>query len=359
MLMMPPMAPPMAAHPVRDDVRALVAEHLALVPCLVAHVAARYPRHTDREELVQAGRLGLVEAAHRYDPERGVPFDRWASLRIRGAIVDAVRAIDVAPRSLRSSARKVESARAALTSELGRTPLETEVADRTGISIAQLNARVADVHRALVLSLDAPCGAMEGQTLTLADSLVAPSDSDPLCQLEAREQAGYLRDAVTALPSRLRAVVEGYFLEGASSADIADRLGVTESRVSQLRTEALALLRVGLAAQFVEPTEAIERQSVTPQAENADRSLRRATSVLSAGPRYSPDRASARTVAYTAAIGRQRTFSERISPSVAYVPAPRLVPNPLPALTPPNDGRVSTLVPSPRTSAEEAVALSA
>lgn len=332
-----------------DQVCELVAAHLSLVPTMVAQVAAHYPRHTDREELVQAGRLGLVEAAHRFDADRGVPFDRWASLRIRGAIVDAVRSLDVAPRSLRASAREVETARAAVTAELGRTPLDNEVAERVGITVTELKARAAGVHRALVLSLDAPYGEDEGQTLTLADSLVASEDHDPLFQLEEREQTGYLHDAVTALPARLRAVIEGYFLEGASSAEVAERLGVTESRVSQLRTEALTLLRVGLAAQFADPA------AVTAQQTHGDGSP--ANEVVAPRPRRIDDNATARAVAYTASIGHQRTFAERISLPAARVSlsAPRLVPTPAGGSAPP----ARTLVPAQRASVEADVALSA
>ena len=88
-----------------DEARDLVVRHLPMVKQVVAGVAAHYPRHTDREELVQAATLGLVEAAARYDGSRGVPFDRWAALRVRGAIVDAVRGLDFAPRVLRSAKR--------------------------------------------------------------------------------------------------------------------------------------------------------------------------------------------------------------------------------------------------------------
>ncbi|MGZ6840108.1 MAG: sigma-70 family RNA polymerase sigma factor, partial [Frankiaceae bacterium] len=86
----------------KDEICTLVEEHLPLVHHVLYQVAAHYPRHADREELAQSATLGLVEAAHRFDPSRGVPFARWASVRVRGAIVDAARALDFAPRSLRA-----------------------------------------------------------------------------------------------------------------------------------------------------------------------------------------------------------------------------------------------------------------
>ena len=107
----------------------MIERNLPLVQHVLYQVAAHYPRHADREELAQAATLGLVEAAHRYDPSRGVPFERWAAVRVRGAIVDAARALDFAPRSLRAAAREVEEAQSTLLNKLGRTPTADELAD--------------------------------------------------------------------------------------------------------------------------------------------------------------------------------------------------------------------------------------
>ena len=233
-----------------DQARDLVVKHLPMVRQVLAGVAAHYPRHADREELAQAATLGLVEAAARYDAARGVPFDRWAALRIRGAIVDAVRAMDFAPRMLRSAARNAESARADLETELGRSVTDEEVAAKLGMSTEELSALQGRVHRALVLSLDARAGDADGDGVTLGSSLVDEVTLMPEEVLEQRETARYVKDALACLPDRLRTVVSGYFLEGRTSAEIAEELGVTESRVSQLRSEALLLMRVGIEAQY-------------------------------------------------------------------------------------------------------------
>jgi RNA polymerase sigma factor for flagellar operon FliA len=241
------------AAPVRlspAETSAMIERNLPLVQHVLYQVAAHYPRHADREELAQAATLGLVEAAHRYDPSRGVPFERWAAVRVRGAIVDAARALDFAPRSLRAAARDVEEATSSLLNKLGRTPTATELANQLNISHRELAELQGKVHRALVLSLDAPCGEEDGDPLTLADGLIETSDVDPSMQIEEREQAAYLRDALELLPDRLQTVVKGYFLEGRTSADLAEELAVTESRVSQMRSEGLALMRAGLQAQF-------------------------------------------------------------------------------------------------------------
>jgi RNA polymerase sigma factor for flagellar operon FliA len=234
------------------EARALVEKHLPMVRHVLAGVAAHFPRHADREELAQAASLGLVEAAARYDEERGVPFDRWAALRIRGAILDAVRALDFAPRTLRAASREVEAARADLTASLGRTPSAEDIAQRLGIPVAEVNQLQGQVHRSVVLSLDAPSGESEGDPLTLASALLDDVQRQPGEVLEQRERATYVRDALSCLPERLKEVVVGYFLEGQTSADLAARLGVTESRVSQMRTDALKLMRAGIEAQYAE-----------------------------------------------------------------------------------------------------------
>lgn len=217
---------------------------------IVFQVAVRFPRHVDREELARAGALGLVEAARRYDGARGVPFQRFAAQRIRGAILDAVRSADWAPRSLRSLARTLEETHHQLASVLGRPPTVAEVADAldtTPTEVARLQDRI---QRSVVLALDHHLGDGGGdEPQTLADTVTDP-ELEPSEALERRELHAYVRDAVRLLPERHGLVVIGYFLEGRSSGELARFLGVTESRVSQLRSEGLGLLRDAINAQF-------------------------------------------------------------------------------------------------------------
>ena len=229
--------------------QALVEESLPVVRSVVASVAAGFPRHADRDELVQAGALGMVEAAHRFDPERGVPFEIWVSRRVRGAVLDAVRAMDFAPRALRAHARAVELVRLQLEAELGRTPTTEETAERAGLSVADVHALDGRVHGSVVLSLDVPLDEVEAEHVTLASTLVDDA-LGPLELLELRERARYVRDALACLPARVRSVIVGYFLEGSTSAELAAEFGVTESRISQLRSEGLALLRLAVDAQY-------------------------------------------------------------------------------------------------------------
>lgn len=234
------------------DERTVIEQHLPLVRHIVFQVAVRFPRHVDREELARAGALGLVEAARRYDGARGVPFERFAAQRIRGAILDAVRSSDWAPRSVRTLARTLEQTNQQLASALGRPPTLEEMAAAMATTPDEV-ARLQDrIHRSVVLALDhhlADGDDEGGQTLadTVTDSGLEPSET-----LEQRELHSYVRDAVHLLPERHRLVIIGYFLEGRSSGELARFLGITESRVSQLRSEALTNLREAINAQYAD-----------------------------------------------------------------------------------------------------------
>ena len=220
----------------RDDT---VKSHMPLVGHLVREMLARVPAHVSRDDLLSAGYAALVAAARGYDEDRGVPFARFAAARVRGALLDELRGLDWASRSVRQRARRTDSARQELTAELGRTPSVAEVAERLGCTVEDIEAADDDVQRAVVFSL-------QGFATAGADDMVTEPTAGPEEMLIRRERMGYLVHAVEALPERLRTVIKGYFFEERPMAQIAAELGVTESRVSQLRSEALGLLRDGL-----------------------------------------------------------------------------------------------------------------
>ncbi len=240
----------------------LIEQHLPLVKHIVFQVAVHFPRHVDRDELARAGALGLVEAARRFDASRGVPFDRFAGQRIRGAILDAVRAADWAPRSVRTLARKLENVEQRLASELGRVPSSVEMAEALGMTRDELSRLQDRMFRSVVLALEHEVNDDTDEDLTLVDVLCDRSSVEPLEELESRELHSYLRDAVGLLPERHRLVIVGYFLEGRTSLELARFLGVTESRVSQLRSEALAMLKEGIEAQYTGQPTADPAQSI-------------------------------------------------------------------------------------------------
>ncbi|MBS42946.1 MAG: FliA/WhiG family RNA polymerase sigma factor [Nocardioides sp.] len=216
----------------------LVLDHMRLVGYIVRETMARVPEHVSADDLQSAGLTALVKASRSFDPERGVPFPRYAASRVRGAVVDELRQIDWASRSVRRRSRDLEAARTQLANALGRPPENHEVAAALGWSTADVDASDSDVARANLVALNA---SPDGET-TLADVLVssAPLPSDVV---EHRERLQYLVAAIAELPERQRVVVEEYFLAERPMAEIAERLGVTESRVSQIRAEALVLLR--------------------------------------------------------------------------------------------------------------------
>lgn len=222
----------------------LVRRGLPLVHYLVSDVAARVPRSVHREDLVSAAMLGLAQAARSWDCERGVTFECYARTRINGSILDELRGRDWASRSVRADSRRHRAVVEELTTELGRSPSAVEVADRMGVEVSVLERLEGDVARASVLSFES--------VFADPDTTTAPASpgDGPADELLGRELKSVLGDAVASLPERLRKVVVEYFFDERPMQDIADDLGVTESRISQMRAEALALLRDGINSQL-------------------------------------------------------------------------------------------------------------
>jgi RNA polymerase sigma factor FliA len=217
----------------------LITSNMPLVGHIVRETMGRVPSHVNRDDLTSAGLTALVQAAQAYDPERGVPFERYAATRIRGAILDELRSVDWASRSVRRRARDLEETRTRLSSTLGRTPTVAEVASALGMSVEEVAANDDDVNRAQVLSL-------QGTTTSSLDELLPTRAPSPEQLVEHQEKLTYLVEAIAELPERLRVVVQDYFFAERPMADIAADLGVTDSRISQMRAEALVLLRDAL-----------------------------------------------------------------------------------------------------------------
>ena len=217
----------------------LIRTHMPLVGHLVRDMLTRIPNHIHRDDLTSAGLHALVTASRGWDPTRGIPFHRFATTRIRGAILDELRSLDWATRSVRTKARTTDTTRQELTTTLGRTPTNEELAQALGTTTTDLNQTTNDVQRATVLSL-------QGFTTSSADDLVTERTPGPEDMLIRREQIGYLHHAIASLPERLHIVITEYFLKERPMADIAAELGVSESRISQLRAEALSLLKDGM-----------------------------------------------------------------------------------------------------------------
>ena len=217
----------------------LITSHIPVVTHIVRETMGRVPSHVSRDDLTSAGLAALVQASKSFDAERGVPFARYAATRVRGAILDELRGIDWASRSVRRRARDLDATRAQLSAILGRTPSPQEVAEAVGMTLSEIARNDEDITRAQVLSLQ---GAQDASL----DDVLPSAGPTPEQLVEHRERLTYLIEAVAELPDRLRIVIFDYFLEERPMAEIAAELGVTESRVSQMRAEALVLLRDAL-----------------------------------------------------------------------------------------------------------------
>jgi RNA polymerase sigma factor for flagellar operon FliA len=224
---------PDTSHTTLDD---LITQNIPVVTHIVRETMGRVPNHVSRDDLTSAGLAALVQASKSFDAERGVPFGRYAATRVRGAILDELRGIDWASRSVRRRARDLDATRAQLAGILGRTPTLDEIASAVGMTRAEIAQNDDDIARAQVLSLQ---GAQDASL----DSMLPSAGPTPEQLVEHRERLTYLVEAVAELPERLRIVISDYFLEERPMAEIAAELGVTESRVSQMRAEALVLLR--------------------------------------------------------------------------------------------------------------------
>lgn len=252
----------LAAH----EQNQLVIEHLDLVGQIVAEIAVRFPRHVDRSELWNAGALGLVEASRRFDPHSAIPFNRYAAIRIRGAIIDSTRTRDWATRSVRRNLRDIRQAEAGLEAIHGREPSPAELAAFLEISTEELDRRLAQSVAATLIQIDRHDQTDESSPAErLEESRV---ESLPEQALEMREMRGTLLEAVRNLPPAQAEVIGPYYLEGKLLQEIADDLGVTEARASQIRSEAVTAMRGFFGTQF-EGVQPVDEDSPGKRARSA------------------------------------------------------------------------------------------
>jgi RNA polymerase sigma factor FliA len=238
-----PSREPLRIQRPQHDVDALVTEHLPLAHFAVNAVASRIslPGHVSREDLIACAHVALVEVARRFDPSAGASFATYALARLQGAVLDELRSGDWASRSVRAAARRTDAAADALAMQLGRPPTKAELAASLGVPAGELDALQVDVHRAVMVSIDADHGG-EGSTLDLPDTGESPERA-----LLRSERSRHLQDAIRALPDRLDEVIERNFFGDESLTEIAEDLGVTLSRVSQMRARALTLLHAAMS----------------------------------------------------------------------------------------------------------------
>jgi RNA polymerase sigma factor FliA len=214
----------------------LIVMYSPLVKYVAGRLGSGLPAHVDEGDLVSYGLLGLIGAIERYDPERDIKFETYAIARIRGSIIDELRALDWVPRSVRSRAREIERAIATLEAKLGRAPTDEEISAKVGITIDELEESLTDIARSSIAALDELWSVSgEGDQVSLLDTLD---------ETELREILG---DAISRLPEREKLVITLYYYEELTLREIGEVLGVTESRISQLHTKAILRLKARLA----------------------------------------------------------------------------------------------------------------
>jgi RNA polymerase sigma factor FliA len=223
----------------------LILHYSPLVKYVAGRVAVGLPPNVEQADLVSYGIFGLIDAIEKFDLDRAIKFETYAISRIRGAIIDELRAIDWIPRSVRHKAREVERAYAALEASLHRTPTEAEVAAHLDISLADLHQIFSQVSFVNVVALDelVSLGGEKGDKLSLGETLVDARAEDPVMAFESEETKYLLSRAINQLPEREKIVITLYYYEGLTLAEIGQVLGVTESRISQIHTKAVLQLR--------------------------------------------------------------------------------------------------------------------
>jgi RNA polymerase sigma factor FliA len=225
----------------------LILHYAPLVKYVASRVATGLPASVEQADLVSYGMFGLIDALEKFEPARGNKFETYAIPRIKGAIIDELRAMDWVPRSVRFKAREIEKAYADLETMLKRAPTEKEVAGRLGVSLPELHEVINQISFVSVLALDEllSVGSDRGEQVSLLDTL-ADRGVDPTTGLEGQEMRGLLAAAINSLSEREKIVVTLYYFEGLTLNEIGEILGVTESRVCQIHTKAVGVLRLQL-----------------------------------------------------------------------------------------------------------------
>ena len=226
----------------------LILTYAPLVKYVAGRLGSGLPAHVDDDDLVSYGLLGLIGAIERFDPDRDIKFETYAIARIKGSIIDELRALDWVPRSVRSRAREIERAIADLESRLGRAPTDEEISTKLGITEEELNESLSEIGRTSIAALDELWTVSAGgDQIALIDTIEDEQGPNPQSALDETEMREAIAEAISRLPEREKLVVTLYYYEELTLREIGEVLGVTESRVSQLHTKAILRLKARLA----------------------------------------------------------------------------------------------------------------
>ena len=233
----------------REDV---LRRHLPLVRRVVQRLAARKPPHIEIDDLVSWGIVGLLDAMAKYDPKKEAAFSTYAQFRIRGAILDHLRSLDWVPRSVRQKASLIEKVTHQLEGQLGRPPGEEEIARELGVTLDSYQELLTRVGEMSIFSLE-DLGFGSGEERFQVEQRLEAGEIDPLGALLTQERVGIVADAISRLPDREKTVVSLYYHDELTMKEVGAVLGLTESRVSQLHSQAMIRLKGTLRRHFAPP----------------------------------------------------------------------------------------------------------
>lgn len=221
----------------------LIMDYAPLIRFVAQRIAARLPSNIDIDDLISAGVIGLMDAIEKYDPSRDNKFKTYAEFRIRGAILDELRSQDWVPRSVRDKAKKIEKTYAELEQKLGRAVSDEELSDALGIQLDEYYDMVSKVKAVTLLSIDELSGPNQQDRKSLLECLENTSSKNPFTQLKSKGIRDLLVKHIDELPEKQKLVLSLYYYEDLNLKEIGRILEVTESRVSQLHTQAVEKLR--------------------------------------------------------------------------------------------------------------------
>ncbi len=228
------------AAPVENE---LVEQYLPLVRVVLGRLAMTLPEHADRDNLHSAGLVGLLQALRNFDPASGASFESYARTRIRGAMIDELRRTDWAPRGIHEKARKLQTRIAELEQRLGGAASEAEIAAELGISRPEYEALLDELRPAAFVCLDATCGDEGNDSATYGDLVADTAVDGPFEEASRSELTGIIREKLNDLPQKQRQVLALYYHEDLNLREIAAAMGLTESRVCQIHSQAIISLR--------------------------------------------------------------------------------------------------------------------
>ncbi|MBF0195969.1 MAG: FliA/WhiG family RNA polymerase sigma factor [Magnetococcales bacterium] len=225
----------------RDEV---IIKYSPMVKYVAGRISMKLPESVELDDLIQVGILGLIDAVSKYDPKRGIKFQTYAEFRVRGAILDELRATDWVPRAVRQVASQIQHIYQDIEGKKGAPAEDEDVAERMGVSLKEFYQQLDSVRGISIISFDDLRPAMEeGEEWDVLDVMADPNVEDPIETLGLEEMRLALSEAIGGLPEKERLVVTLYYFEGLTMHEIGEVLGLTESRISQLHSKAALRMR--------------------------------------------------------------------------------------------------------------------